>query len=40
MSKVLFSYFKSYSGRLSKLQYEESITHEDLMGIDDSQVSL
>jgi hypothetical protein len=38
MSKVLFSYFKSYSGRLSKLQYEESITHEDLMGIDDSQV--
>lgn len=39
MSKVLFSYFKSYSGRLMKLQYDESTTHEDLMGLDDSQVS-
>jgi hypothetical protein len=38
MSKVLFSYFKSYSGRLMKLQYDESTTHEDLMGVDDTQV--
>ena len=26
MSKVLFSYFKSYSGRLAKLHYEEVAT--------------
>ena len=38
MSKVLFSYFKSYSGRLMKLQYDEATTHEDLMGVDDTQV--
>ena len=38
MSKVLFSYFKSYSGRLMKLQYDESTNHEDLMGVDDTQV--
>lgn len=35
MSKVLFSYFKSYSGRLLKLQYEEPAGAEDLMGADD-----
>ena len=38
MSKVLFSYFKSYSGRLMKLQYDEATSHEDLMGVDDTQV--
>ena len=38
MTKVLFSYFKSYSGRLAKLQYDESTTIEDLMGVDDTQV--
>lgn len=37
MSKVTFSYFESYSGRLLKLQYEELTTHEDLMGVDDTQ---
>ena len=37
MSKVTFSYFKSYSGRLLKLQYDELPTPDDLLGIDDSQ---
>ena len=37
MSKVLFSYFKSYSGRLAKLQYDEPTGENDLMGVDDSQ---
>ena len=32
MSKVLFSYFKSYSGRLAKLQYDQVPTESDLMG--------
>ncbi|TRY62008.1 hypothetical protein TCAL_08474 [Tigriopus californicus] len=32
MSKVLFSYFKSYSGRLAKLQFDEIATREDLVG--------
>ncbi len=36
MSKVLFSYFKSYSNRLNKLQFDEVATREDLMGLDDS----
>lgn len=36
MSKIYFSYFKSYSGRLMKLQYEEVATKEDLMGIEDN----
>ncbi len=36
MSKVLFSYFKAYSSRLAKLQFEEVATREDLMGLDDS----
>jgi len=39
MSKVLFSYFKSYSGRLAKLQFEETATREDLMGLDDAITS-
>ena len=29
MSKIMFSYFKSYSGRLSKLQYEESASRDE-----------
>jgi len=37
MSKVLFSYFKSYSGRLAKLQFDSSAGEGDLMGVDDSQ---
>ena len=37
MSKVLFSYFKSYSGRLAKLQYDEPTGEHDLMGVDDAQ---
>ena len=37
MSKVLFSYFKSYSGRLAKLQYDEPTSENDLMGVDDTQ---
>ena len=36
MSKIYFSYFKSYSGRIMKLQYEECTTKEDLMGIEDT----
>ena len=34
MSKVLFSYFKSYSGRLAKLQYDEPTGENDMMGVD------
>jgi len=37
MSKIMFSYFKSYSGRLGKLQFEESATREDLLGAEESQ---
>lgn len=37
MSKVTFSYFKSYSGRLLKLQFDELPTQDDLLGVDDSQ---
>ncbi|RZC37768.1 vacuolar protein sorting-associated protein 52 -like [Asbolus verrucosus] len=36
MSKIYFSYFKSYSGRIMKLQYEECTTKDDLMGIEDT----
>ncbi|CAB4069110.1 VPS52 [Lepeophtheirus salmonis] len=38
MSKVLFSYFKSYSGRLLKLQYGDLASREDLLGADDSKL--
>ena len=34
-SKALFSYFKSYSGRLAKLQYDDVATKDDLMGVPD-----
>ncbi|XP_069688435.1 vacuolar protein sorting-associated protein 52 homolog isoform X2 [Periplaneta americana] len=35
MSKMYYSYFKSYSSRLAKLRYEEAATKDDLMGIED-----
>ncbi|XP_044752013.1 vacuolar protein sorting-associated protein 52 homolog [Coccinella septempunctata] len=36
MSKIYFSYFKSYNNRIMKLQYEECVTKDDLMGIEDT----
>ncbi|XP_040180900.1 vacuolar protein sorting-associated protein 52 homolog [Rana temporaria] len=36
MSKVYLSYFKSYSSRLMKVQYEEVAEKDDLMGIEDT----
>uniref|UniRef100_A0A1A9VCC6 Vacuolar protein sorting-associated protein 52 homolog n=1 Tax=Glossina austeni TaxID=7395 RepID=A0A1A9VCC6_GLOAU len=36
MSKIYYSYFKSYSSRLSSLKFEESCTKDDLMGIEDN----
>ena len=36
LSKIMFSYFKSYAGRLSKLQFEESASREDLLGAEES----
>lgn len=36
MSKIYYSYFKSYSGRLMSLKYEEAVTKDDLMGIEDT----
>ncbi|XP_017467500.1 PREDICTED: vacuolar protein sorting-associated protein 52 homolog isoform X2 [Rhagoletis zephyria] len=36
MSKIYYSYFKSYSSRLSNLKFEESCTKDDLMGIEDN----
>ncbi|KAJ8966743.1 hypothetical protein NQ317_012675 [Molorchus minor] len=36
MSKIYYSYFKSYDGRVMKLQYEENTTKDDLMGIEDT----
>ena len=41
MSKIYYSYFKSYSSRLASLRYEESVISSDLMaslraGIEDS----
>ncbi|XP_071450742.1 vacuolar protein sorting-associated protein 52 homolog [Hetaerina americana] len=35
MSKIYYSYFKSYSSRLMKLQYEEVASKEDLMGVEE-----
>ena len=37
MSKIMFSYFKSYSGRLTKLQFDETASRDDLLGSEDSQ---
>ncbi|TDG46298.1 hypothetical protein AWZ03_007269 [Drosophila navojoa] len=36
MGKIYYSYFKSYSTRLSSLKFEESCTKDDLMGIEDN----
>ncbi|XP_043539594.1 vacuolar protein sorting-associated protein 52 homolog [Chiloscyllium plagiosum] len=36
MSKIYFSYFKSYSSRLMKVQYEEVADKDDLMGVEDT----
>lgn len=36
MSKIYYSYFKSYSTRLMKLQFEEGPTKDDLMGVEDN----
>lgn len=36
MSKIYYSYFKSYSSRLMKLQFEERASKDDLMGIEDT----
>lgn len=36
MSKIYYSYFKSYEARIMKLQYEEVTTKDDLMGIEDT----
>ncbi|XP_041069183.1 vacuolar protein sorting-associated protein 52 homolog isoform X1 [Carcharodon carcharias] len=36
MSKIYFSYFKSYTSRLMKVQYEEVADKDDLMGVEDT----
>ncbi|XP_020286805.1 vacuolar protein sorting-associated protein 52 homolog [Pseudomyrmex gracilis] len=36
MSKIYYSYFKSYSSRLMKLQFEERPTKDDLMGVENT----
>lgn len=36
MSKIYYSYFKSYSSRLAALRYEEAVSKDDLMGIEDT----
>ncbi|XP_054282632.1 vacuolar protein sorting-associated protein 52 homolog [Macrosteles quadrilineatus] len=36
MSKIYFSYFKSYSSKLMKLQFEEQAGKDDLMGIEET----
>lgn len=36
MSKIYYSYFKSYSSRLLKVQYEEVADKDDLMGVEDT----
>ncbi|GFS98967.1 vacuolar protein sorting-associated protein 52 homolog [Trichonephila clavipes] len=36
MSKILFSYFKMYTSRLMKLQFEEVADRDDLMGVEDT----
>lgn len=36
MSKIYYSYFKSYSGRLAGLRFEEAVSKDDLMGIEDT----
>lgn len=36
MSKIYYSYFKSYSTRLSTLRFEDDATKDDLMGVEDT----
>ncbi|EDO47167.1 predicted protein, partial [Nematostella vectensis] len=36
MSKIYFSYFKSYMAKLMKLQYEEVADRDDLIGVEDN----
>lgn len=36
MSKIFYSYFKSYTSRLMKLQFEELADRDDLMGVEDT----
>lgn len=36
MSKIYYSYFKGYLGRLMKLQFEEVADKDDLMGVEDT----
>jgi vacuolar protein sorting-associated protein 52 len=36
MGKIYYSYFKSYSSRLASLRYEDAVTKDDLMGIEDT----
>lgn len=36
MSKIYFSYFKTYISKLLKLQFEEQADRDDLMGIEDN----
>lgn len=37
MGKIIFSYFKSYTGRLARLQFEEAASREDLLGAEEAQ---
>ncbi|XP_038598181.1 vacuolar protein sorting-associated protein 52 homolog [Tachyglossus aculeatus] len=36
LSKIYLSYFRSYTGRLMKVQYEEVAEKDDLMGVEDT----
>ncbi|XP_063702830.1 vacuolar protein sorting-associated protein 52 homolog [Culicoides brevitarsis] len=36
MSKIYYSYFKSYSNRLTTLRFEEAVCKDDLMGVEDT----
>uniref|UniRef100_H9G6Y6 Vacuolar protein sorting-associated protein 52 homolog n=1 Tax=Anolis carolinensis TaxID=28377 RepID=H9G6Y6_ANOCA len=39
MSKIYLSYFKSYTSRLMKVQYEEVAEKDDLMGVEDTSLT-
>lgn len=36
MGKIYYSYFKSYSSRLASLRFEDAVSKEDLMGVQDA----
>ncbi|XP_058452516.1 vacuolar protein sorting-associated protein 52 homolog [Malaya genurostris] len=38
MSKIYYSYFKSYSTRLAALKFEEAVSKDDLMGLEDTVI--